>query len=141
MKKILRDTCIFAALIILTVFTFSIITAGFTAEIQLVYELFALALIISALNYFIDEKMTLTILLSYVVKYVSVSVVVMLFGIIAGWFYPSNFWMVFIYVGIVAVVLYFLDFIRTEKDIRTINEMVRRSKDRIENNTDKGSKE
>ena len=88
MKKILRDTCIIAALMILTVFTFSIMVVGFT-----------------------------------------VSLVVMLFGFIVGWFYVSNFWMVFIYVGIVAVVLYFLDFIRTEKDIRTINEMVRLSRD------------
>ena len=129
MKKILRDTCIIAALMILTVFTFSIMVVGFTAEIKLVYLLSVLALIISALNYFIDEMMNLPILLSYIVKYFAVSLVVMLFGFIVGWFYVSNFWMVFIYVGIVAVVLYFLDFIRTEKDIRTINEMVRLSRD------------
>lgn len=129
MKKILRDTCIIAALMILTVFTFSIMVVGFTAEIKLVYLLSALALIVSALNYFIDEMMNLPILLSYVVKYFAVSIVVMLFGFIVGWFYASNFWMVFIYVGIVAVVLYLLDFIRTEKDIRTINEMVRLSRD------------
>ena len=129
MKKILRDTCIIAALMILTVFTFSIMVVGFTAEIKLVYLLSALALIVSALNYFIDEMMNLPILPSYVVKYFAVSIVVMLFGFIVGWFYASNFWMVFIYVGIVAVVLYFLDFIRTEKDIRTINEMVRLSRD------------
>ncbi|MBQ3853042.1 MAG: DUF3021 family protein [Lachnospiraceae bacterium] len=129
MKKILRDTCIIAALMILTVFTFSIMVVGFTAEIKLVYLLSALALIVSALNYFIDEMMNLPILLSYVVKYFAVSIVVMLFGFIVGWFYASNFWMVFIYVGIVAVVLYFLDLIRTEKDIRTINEMVRLSRD------------
>ena len=129
MRKILRDTCIIAALMILTVFTFSIMVVGFTAEIKLVYLLSALALIVSALNYFIDEMMNLPILLSYVVKYFAVSIVVMLFGFIVGWFYASNFWMVFIYVGIVAVVLYFLDFIRTEKDIRTINEMVRLSRD------------
>ena len=137
MKKILRDTCIIAALMILTVFTFSIMVVGFTAEIKLVYLLSALALIISALNYFIDEMMNLPILLSYVVKYFAVSLVVMLFGFIVGWFYASNFWMVFIYVGIVAVVLYFLDFIRTEKDIKAINEMVRLSRDQqIDKNTE-----
>ena len=137
MKKILRDTCIIAALMILTVFTFSIMVVGFTAEIKLVYLLSALALIVSALNYFIDEMMNLPILLSYVVKYFAVSIVVMLFGFIVGWFYASNFWMVFIYVGIVAVVLYFLDLIKTEKDIRTINEMVRLSRDQqTGNNTE-----
>ena len=40
MRKILRDTCIFAALMILTVFAFSIAGVGFTEEIKLVFELF-----------------------------------------------------------------------------------------------------
>ena len=40
MRKILRDTCIFAALMILTVFAFSIVTAGMTAEIKLVFQIF-----------------------------------------------------------------------------------------------------
>ena len=47
MRKILQDTCILAALMILAVFTCSIIWSGFTAEIVLVLLLFALALIFS----------------------------------------------------------------------------------------------
>lgn len=40
MKKIFRDTCIIAALMILTAFTCSIIWSGITAEIELVLLLF-----------------------------------------------------------------------------------------------------
>ena len=51
MRKILRDTCIFAALMILTVFAFSITGVGLTEEIKLVFELFGLAFILSVIVY------------------------------------------------------------------------------------------
>ena len=137
MKKILKDTCILAALMILSVFAVSVIWSGITEEIGLVLKLFLLAFILSVTNYFFDEYIYLSIVMTYVVKYLAITGLVMLFGFISGWFYPSNFWMVFIYVGIIAVLLYFLDFIRTEKDIRAINEMVRLSRDqKPENNSD-----
>lgn len=127
MRRILRDTCIFAALMIFTVFAFSIAGVGFTEEIRLVFELFGLAFILAVINYVIDEKTSFPILTGYLVKYLVVVGVVIVFGFIAGWFYPSNFWMAFIYVGIVTVVVYALDSVRTEKDIEEINEMVKLS--------------
>ena len=124
MKRIVRDTCILAALMILCVFTVSIIWVGVTAEIKLVLSLFGLSFIISLANYFIDEYTTLPILGCYAVKYVLASGIVMLFGFIAGWFYKSNFWMVFIYVGIVLVLAYFIDAFKTKKDIEFINSRI-----------------
>ena len=128
MRKILRDTCIFAALMILTVFAFSITGVGLTEEIKLVFELFGLAFILSVINYIFDEKTSFSIIVGYLVKYLIVSVVVIAFGFIAGWFYPSNFWMAFIYVGVITVIVYALDSVKTEKDIEEINEMVRLNK-------------
>ena len=97
-RKILKDTCILAALMILAVFTLSIIWSGITAEIELVLILFGLALIITVVNYLFDEFLTLSIIASYIIKYFVFTAIVMLLGFIAGWFYPSNFWMAFIYV-------------------------------------------
>jgi len=128
MRKILRDTCIFAALMILTVFAFSITGVGFTEEIKLVFELFGLAFILAVINYIFDEKTSFSIIVGYLVKYLIVSVVVIAFGFIAGWFYPSNFWMAFIYVGVITVIVYALDSVKTEKDIEDINEMVKLNK-------------
>ena len=125
MKRILRDTCILAALMILCVFTVSMIWVGMTDEIRLVICLFGLSFVISLANYFIDEYTTLPILKSYAVKYVSASGIVMLFGFIAGWFYKSNFWMAFIYVGIVLVMAYFVDAVRTRRDIEFINSKIK----------------
>ena len=124
MKRIFRDTCILAALMILSVFSVSIIWVGMTDEIRLVMRLFGLAFIISLVNWLIDEYTALSILGTYVVKYISASGTVMLFGFIAGWFYRSNFWMAFIYVGIVLVLAYFIDAVKTKKDIEFINSQI-----------------
>ncbi|SHI24532.1 hypothetical protein SAMN02745229_02358 [Butyrivibrio fibrisolvens DSM 3071] len=125
MKRILRDTCILAALMILCVFTVSIIWVGLTDEIRLVIELFLLSFIITLANWFIDEFISLSILWCYVVKYVVATGIVMLFGFIAGWFFRSNFWMAFIYVGIVLVLAYLVDVIKTKKDIEFINSKIK----------------
>ena len=130
MKRILRDTCILAALMILCVFTVSIIWVGLTDEINLVLSLFGLSFIISLANYLMDEYVTLPILAGYVVKYILATGVVMLFGFIAGWFYKSNFWMAFIYVGIVLVLAYFVDAVKTKQDIDYINSRIDRIRNR-----------
>ena len=124
-RKILKDTCILAALMILAVFTLSIIWSGVTAEISLVLALFGLALIITVVNFLFDEYLSLTIFLSYIIKYFVFSGIVMLFGFIAGWFFTSNFWMAFIYVGVVLALAFVIDAFTVKRDIGYINEHIR----------------
>ena len=128
MRKILQDTCILAALMILAVFTCSIIWSGITAEIGLVLLLFGLALIITVVNYLFDEFLNLSIIVSYVIKYFVFTGIVILFGFIAGWFFPSNFWMAFIYVGIVLILAYAVDAFKVNRDIDYINEHIKKAK-------------
>ena len=128
MKRILRDTCILAALMILSVFTISMMWVGPTDEIRLVLCLFCLSFIISAVNFFLDEYTSLPILAGYAVKYLLATGIVMLFGFAAGWFYRSNFYMAFIYVGIVFVLLYLIDEFRVKKDIEFINSKIKENK-------------
>ncbi|MBR5358947.1 MAG: DUF3021 family protein [Clostridiales bacterium] len=128
MRKILKDTCILAALMILVVFSCSIIWSGVTAEISLVLALFGLALMITVVNYLFDEFLSLSIVVNYIVKYFVFSGIVMLFGFIVGWFFPSNFWMAFIYVGVVLVLAYVIDAFRVRKDIDYINEHIKKEK-------------
>lgn len=125
-RKILKDTCILAALMILAVFTLSIIWSGVTAEISLVLALFGLALIITVVNFLFDEFLSLSIVVSYIIKYFVFSGIVMLFGFIAGWFFPSNFWMAFIYVGVVLALAFAIDAFTVRRDIGYINEHIRR---------------
>ena len=125
MKKILRDTCILSALTILSVFAVSILWMGVTDEIRLVLELFELSFIISVVNYLLDEFVSLPIIGSYILRYFAVTGIVMLFGFIAGWFYRSNFWMAFIYVGIVFVLAYLLDAVKIKRDVDFINRKIK----------------
>ena len=125
MKRILRDTCILSALTVLAVFAVSIIWMGVTDEIKLVLELFGLSFIISVVNYILDEITSLPVIGSYIVKYFVVTGIVMLFGFIAGWFFKSNFWMAFIYVGIVFVFAYLLDTVKIKRDIEFINSKIK----------------
>ena len=125
MKKILRDTCLLASLMIIVVFGLSIIWSGITDEIKLVFELFGLAFIVSIVNYIFDELVSISLIVTYIIKYFLISGIVMLFGFIVGWFYPSNFWMVFIYVGVVLVMAYFLTSFKIKKDIDYINECIK----------------
>ena len=125
-RKMLKDTCILAALMILAVFTLSIIWSGVTAEISLVLALFALALIITGVNYLFDEFFSLSIIVSYIIKYFVFSGIVMLFGFIVGWFYPSNFWMAFIYVGVVLALAFVIDAFTVKRDIGYINEHIKK---------------
>ena len=135
-RKILKDTCILAALMILAVFTCSIIWSGLTAEITLVLSLFLLALIITVVNFLFDEFLSLSILVSYILKYLVFTGIVMLFGFIAGWFFPSNFWMAFIYVGIVLALAFAIDAFRVNRDIGYINEHIRSNKSQSQNGAD-----
>lgn len=125
MKKILRDTCILSALTILSVFVVSIFWMGVTDEIKLVLELFGLSFIIAVVNYLLDEFVSLPIIGSYILRYFAVTGIVMLFGFIAGWFFRSNFWMAFIYVGIVFVLAYLLDAIKIKRDVDFINRKIK----------------
>lgn len=128
MRKILKDTFILAALMILIIFSFSVAGVGLTDEILLVYEIFGLALALSVFNYFFDEKTSFSMIAGYLIKFAAVSIMVIAFGFIVGWFFPSNFWMAFIYVGVITAIVYALDSVKTEQDVEDINEMVKLSK-------------
>lgn len=127
-RKILKDTCILAALMILVVFSCSIIWSGVTAEISLVLSLFGLALMITIINFLFDEFLSLSMAASYIVKYFVFTGIVMLFGFIAGWFFPSNFWMAFVYVGVVLVLAYVIDAFKVHRDIEYINGHIKNEK-------------
>ena len=124
MKKILKDTLLLAALMILVVFIISIFWVGITEEIGLVLKLFGLAFVLSIVNYLLDEYLSLSIIMSYIVKYFAITGIVMLFGFIVRWFYPSNFWMAFIYVGVVMVLAYSIDSFKIKKDLEFINKKI-----------------
>lgn len=128
MKKIIKDTLLLASMMILAVFGISIIWAGVTQEIGLVFKLFGLALIIVSVNYALDSISLLPMLQSYILKYVFVTGLVIAYGFIVGWFFSNNWWMAAIYTALVFVPAYFLDLVSIRRDVSFINQKIQARK-------------
>lgn len=126
LKEILKKTFIFAAIIILIVFSFSLLLVGMKPEIMLVFEIFILSFFVTVIQYFVKQVISNYFLINIMIEYASVSVFVFLYGYFVEWFFKSNWWMAFVYVAIVYVPAYFLDMAVVKRDISYINEQLQR---------------
>lgn len=134
LKELLQKTFIFAAIIILAVFSFSLLWVGMTPEIMLVFEIFILSFFVTVIQHFAKQVLSTYFLVNIMAEYVAISVFVFLYGYFVGWFFKSNWWMAFVYVAAVYVPAYFLDMAVVKRDINYINaqlEMRRKDHERI----------
>ena len=130
LKEIVKKTFIFAAIIILVVFSFSLLLVGMKPEILLVFEIFILSFFVTVIQYCLKQVICTYFFVNIMIAYVSVSVFVFLYGYFVEWFFRSNWWMAFVYVAIVYVPAYFLDMAVVKRDINYINtQLERRRKD------------
>ena len=120
-KGILRRTLILAAIMILTVFAVSALSVGLQDEILLVLQLTVLAFLLTCLQQLLRHSLGENFLLSLCLEYLSVSLLVLLYGHFVGWFLRSNWWMAFLYVALVYIPIYFLDLAVVKKDVKDIN--------------------
>lgn len=131
LKEILKKTFIFAAIIILVVFSFSLLWSGMKPEILLVFEIFILSFFVTVIQHCVKQAVCTYLFVNIIIEYFSVSVFVFLYGYFVEWFFKSNWWMAFVYVAIVYVPAYFLDMAVVKRDINYINAQLER---RRENN-------
>lgn len=129
MKYIFQKTLILAAIMIIVVFTISILFSGLTPEILLVLELFGLALLIVLTQQLATDLLAFPPIVNTIVEYLAVSIIVLLYGLITGWFMSLNWWMVFIYVAVVYIPAYFLNIASVKKDLQFINACLEERRD------------
>lgn len=79
---------------------------------------------ITGVNYLLDEYISLSIIKSYILRYFAYVAFVMIFDFIVGWFSSVNFWMAFIYVGIVMLLTFLIDEFKIIRDISYINNYI-----------------
>ena len=120
-KEILRRTLILAAIMILAVFAVSAFSVGLRSEILLVLQLTLLAFILTCLQQLLRHSLGEHFLLSLSLEYLSVSLLVLLYGHYVGWFLKANWWMAFLYVALVYIPIYFLDLAIVKRDVKDIN--------------------
>lgn len=124
LKEILKKTFIFAAIIILVVFSFSLMLRGMKPEIMLVFEIFILSFFVTLIQHCVKQVICTYFFVNIMMEYVSVFV--FLYGYFVEWFFRSNWWMAFVYVAIVYVPAYFLDMAVVKRDINYINAQLER---------------
>ena len=125
-KEILRRTLILAAIMILSVFAVSAFSVGLQSEILLVLQLTFLALILTCLQQLLRHSLGENFLLNLSLEYLSVSLLVLLYGHYVGWFLKTNWWMAFLYVALVYIPIYFLDLAIVKRDVKDINEQLQK---------------
>lgn len=128
LKEIMKKTFIFTAIIILVVFFFSFLMIGITPEIMLVFEIFVLSFFVTLIQHIVKQAICTYFFINIMIEYVSISVFVVLYGYFVEWFFKSNWWMAFVYVGIVYVPAYFLDVAIVKRDINYINAQLERKR-------------
>lgn len=121
MKELLKKVLAVSAIIIATVFGISWIFFGYTEDIGLVFKIMLLAFVIVILQRYLHRISFKYYLLNLTLEYTVICAVVLLTSLIFHWFVRSNWWMVFLYVGIVFIVGYFLDLVTIKKDLAFIN--------------------
>lgn len=134
LKEILKETLIFAAIIILVVFFFSFLLLGIKPEIVLVFEIFILSFFVTVIQHLVKQVICTYFLINIMIEYFSISVFVFLYGYFVEWFFTSNWWMAFVYVAIVYIPAYFLDMAVVKRDIDYINAQLERRRKNNEKN-------
>lgn len=122
MKELLKKVLVVSSIIIATVFGISWIFFGYTEAIGLIFKIMLLAFIVVILQKYLHRIPFKYYLLNLTLEYMVICAVVLLAGIIFRWFVRSNWWMVFLYVGIVFIIGYFLDLVTIKKDLAFINQ-------------------
>ena len=128
-KEILRRTLSLAAMMILAVFAVSAFSVGLRSEILLVMQLTLLAFILTCLQQLLRHSLGEHFLLSLSLEYLSVSMLVLLYGHYVGWFLKANWWMAFLYVALVYIPIYFLDLAIVSKEVKDINAQLKKRRE------------
>lgn len=123
-KEFVRSALALSTLIIAAVFGISRIMCGRHQAISLTFELIALSFVITALLRILGAIPFRHVVLRVLAVYVSVCATVLGAGLALKWFSAENWWMVFLYVGIVHAAGFFLDILSVKRDVDHINRML-----------------
>lgn len=126
LKDMIKRTLILAAIIILAVFSVSLLSVGMTPEIALVFEIFLLSFFVTVIQQMAKQIICSHLILNIIIEYLAVSIFVFLYGYFVQWFSHSNWWMAFVYVALVYVPAYFLDMAIVNREIAYINAQLER---------------
>ena len=129
-KEFIKSALVLSSLIIVAVFGVSWIMCGYLHVIGLTFELIALAFVITAVQRIVAAIPFKNPIVAVLVEYGIICAIVSGAGVLLKWFSLKNWYMPFLYVGIVYAAGFFLDMVVVKRDVDSINKMLeRRRKD------------
>lgn len=124
MKDFIKKILVLGALMILTIYTISSIRNEEWSETIFFWQLILLSVIISVVQLLLNRYRFDYYIIEVLVEYLMVCLVVGTTGMIFGWFELHYLWMVLLYVTPIYMIGYFLDMVRTKRDVDYINERI-----------------
>lgn len=129
MKKYIQKSLILSAIIWIVVTLISFLCFAYREEMKLNFLIVLIAFLGMGIHYVTVYLFYESFLKEIICKYVLVEIMVLVIGIVSGWFVRSNWWMSFVYVTPVFLLAYLLGIMQMKKDIESINQKLAEKKE------------
>lgn len=130
MKKYIQKSLMLSAIILIIVTVISFLCFEYRAEMKLNFFIVLMAFLGMGIHYCTMYLFYDSFLKELICKYVLVEIMVLVIGILSGWFIKTNWWMSFVYVTPVFVLAYLLGIIQIKYEVQVINQRLAEKKER-----------
>ncbi|MDR1619626.1 MAG: DUF3021 family protein [Clostridiales bacterium] len=131
MKKFIKKLLMFFGLASISATVIPAIVNSYWEAAIFAFQLLFMLLVVFLLQ-LLTEKLSLKIpLLKYFIDLVITLSVGLSFGWIWKWYEPSYAWMMFAMIIPVYVIGYFLDIVKVKKDVKVINQQIKRRREKL----------
>lgn len=122
MKKYIQKSLMLSAVIWIIVTVVSFLCFEYKEEMKLNFLIVVMSFLGMGIHYFTAYLFYDSFLKEVICKYVLVETMVLIIGILSGWFVKANWWMSFVYVTPVFVLAYMLGITQMKRDVEEINQ-------------------
>lgn len=131
MKSYIQKSLMLSAIIFFIVTLVSFLCFEYMEEMKLNFLIVIIAFGSMGIHYFTESKFYKNFLMELICKYFLVEFMVLVVGIINGWFIKSNWWMSFIYVTPVFALAYLAGILKMKREVEVINQKLTEKKEKV----------
>ncbi len=122
MKKYIQKSLMLSAIILFIVTLISFFCFDYIEEMKLNFLIAIIAFLSMGIHYLTAHLFYDSFLKEIICKYVLVEIMVLIVGILCGWFVKSNWWMSFVYVTPAFVIAYLVGIVQIKREVQSINQ-------------------
>lgn len=122
MKKYIQQSLMLSSIILMIVTLISFWCFEYIKEMELNFLIVLIAFLSMGVHYMTEYIFYASFLKEIVCKYILIELMVLVIGLLNGWFVKANWWMSFVYVTPVFVLAYILGIIQIKREIQSINQ-------------------